>query len=142
MPEANEKSSIDEIWPYLTDLDKISMCVYSSSGFDEEPKCEHCGFKGDKEKHFGVLVHLIITKEKKASSSAQNSAWLCLKCFETIPANQLITRRKDGEHFPVMFSYKSQILDANGQTTFKDFYFTEETIAKFFPKILERIRHH
>jgi len=142
MPEANKKSSIAEIWPYLTDLDKISMCVYSSSGFDEEPKCEQCGFKGDKEKHFGVLVHLIPTKGGKFSSSVKNSAWLCLNCFRAIPADQLIPRRKDGEHFPVMFSYKSQILDANGQTAFKDFYFTEEAIAKFFPKILERIRHH
>ena len=142
MSGAKEKSSIDELWPYLTDDEKISMCVYSYRGFDDEPKCQHCGFKGDKEKHFGVLVHLIPTKGGKFSSSAKNSVWICLKCFGTIPADQLITKRKDGEHFPVTFSYKSQILDANGQTSFKDFYFTEEAIAKFFPKILEKIRHH
>jgi len=139
MPE--KKSAINEIWPYLTPLDKVSMSVYSAGGFDK-PKCAHCGFQGAKEEHFGVLVHLIPTKGKKISSSAQNSAWLCLKCFGSIPTNHLITRRKDGEYFPVMFSYKPPILDANGQSSFKDFYFTEETIAKFFPKILERIKKH
>jgi len=118
------------------------MCAYSSSGFDEEPKCEHCGFKGDKEKHFGALVHLVYTKGKKFSSSVKNSAWICLKCFGTIPTDQLIMERKDDEHFPVTFSYLTQILDINGQPIFMDFYFTEETIAKFFPKILERMRHH
>ena len=141
MPGRKEKSSIDELWPYLSNDEKISMCIYSTGGFDG-PECAHCGFQGDKEKHFGVLVHLIPTKSKKFSSSTKNSAWLCLKCFGTIPTNQLITKIKDGEHFPVMFSCKSQILDANGQSSFKDFYFTEETIAQFFPQILEKIRHH
>jgi len=141
MSGAKEKSSIDEIWPFLSDEEKISMCVYSSRSLDI-PTCAHCGFQGDKEKHFGVLVHLIPTKGGKFSSSAKNSVWLCLKCFGTIPADQLITRRKDGEHFPVMFSYKSQVLDADGQLAFRDCYFMEETIGKFFPQILERIKQH
>lgn len=142
MSETSEKSSIDQLWPYLTDDEKISMMVYDYGGKTNQTICAHCGFQGDKEEHFGVLVHIILKKNGKYSSSAKNSAWLCSKCFAIIPADQLITELKPGKLFTIMFSRKTKILGADGQTVFQDFYFTEETIAKFFPEILRKIRVH
>ncbi len=135
------KNPIEKLWPCLSPSQKASMCIYSNKPIND-PTCAHCGFQGNKEKHFGVIVHIIPTKNNKFSASVKNSAWLCLKCFGLIPENELISERKEEKHFPIMFSYKSRTLDANGQTTFKDFYFTEETIAKFFPEILQRIKIH